>query len=192
MSQTHLRTASVLAAAGYGVGAVLELVRDQPSTFTSPVDYLIEAAFVVGLAATVVGARRPGARQRTVGSRIALGLAGAGNAAVLVAAAGTLVLGREVLDGVFFLGVLATIVGYLACAVLDLFRRLTPRLVGVVLLLGFMGSMVVSGVLGALLGQGGDGGTAGGLALAAVWVAVGRLLATPDSEVAEPLAAVRA
>ena len=191
MSQTHLRAASVLAAAGYGVGAVLELVRDQPSTFTNPVDYVIEAAFVVGLGATVavlVGLAR---RQRTVGSRIALGLAGAGNAVVLVAAAGTLVVGREVLDGLFFLGVLATIVGYLACAVLDLFRRLTPRLVGVVLLLGFVGSMVVSGILGALLGQTGDGGTAGGLALAAVWVAVGRLLATPDSEVAEPLLPVR-
>jgi len=71
MSQTHLRAASVLAAAGYGVGAVLELVRDQPSTFTNPVDYVIEAAFVVGLVATVavlVGLAR---RQRTVGSRIA-------------------------------------------------------------------------------------------------------------------------
>ena len=58
---------------------------------------------------------------------------------------------------------------------------------GVVLLLGFVGSMVVSGVLGALLGQGGDGGTAGGLALAAVWIAVGRLLAAPDAEVPEPV-----
>ena len=61
MSQTHLRTAAFLAAAGYGVGAVLELVHDQPTTFTSTIDYLIEAGFVVGLAAT----RRRPRRTRT-------------------------------------------------------------------------------------------------------------------------------
>ena len=96
------------------------------------------------------------------------------------------------LDGLFFVGVLATILGYLLSAVLDLLRRLSPRLVGVVLLLGFVGSMVVSGVLGALLGQGGDGGTAGGLALAAVWIAVARLLTAPYAEVPEPVVAARA
>ena len=115
------------------------------------------------------------------------------NSATLVAAGGTLVLGREVLDGVFVIGVLAIIVGYCAMSVLDLFRRLTPRLAGVVLVLGFVGSMVVSGVLGALLGHGGDcGGTAGGLALAAAWVAVARLLSASYAEVTEPAVAARA
>jgi len=192
MSYTHLRTAAFLAAAGYGVGAVLELVHDQPFIFTSPVDYLIEAGFVVGLAATVVVLAALVRGQRSVASRIALGLAALGNAATLVAAGGTLVLGREVLDGLFLVGVLATILGYLATAVLDLLRRVTPRLVGVVLLLGFVGSMVVSEVLGALLGHGGDGGTAGGLALAAVWIAVGRLMSAHQAEVAEPAVAARA
>ena len=183
MSHAQLRTAAFLAAAGYGAGAVLELVHDQPTRFTSILDYLIEAGFVVGLAATVVVLAALAGGQRTVASRITLGLAATGNAATLVAAGGTLVLGREVLDGLFFIGVLATILGYLASAVLDLVRRLTPRMVGVILLLGFVGSMVVSGVLGALLGHGGDGGTAGGLALAAVWIAVGRLVSAPYAEV---------
>ena len=186
MSHAHLRTAAFLAAAGYGIGAVLELVRDQPAVFTSPLDYLIEATFVVGLAATVavlVGLVRG---QRFPGSRIALGGAAAGTTTVLVAATGTLVLGKEVLDGLFFVGVLGIILGYLVLAALDAFRRLAPRFSGVVLLLGFVGSMVVSGVLGSLLGHGGDGGTAGGLALAASWVAVGRLLATPSAEAVEP------
>ena len=192
MSQTHLRTAAFLAAAGYGAGAVLELVHDQPSTFTGIIDYLIEAGFVVGLAATVLVLVGLARGQRSVASRVTLGLAALGNAATLVAAAGTLVLGREVLDGLFFAGVLATILGYLTSAVLDLLRRLTPRLVGVVLLLGFVGSMVVSGVLGALLGHGGDGGTAGGLALAAVWIAVARLVSAPYAEVTEPVMAAQA
>ena len=142
--------------------------------------------FVAGLAATVavlIGLVRG---QQSVAIRIALVVAGSGSTGLLVAATGTLALGREVLDGVFVIGVLAIIVGYLAMAVLDLFRRLSPRLSGVVLLLGFVGSMVVSGILGALLGHGGDGGTAGGLALAASWVAVGRLLVVPSVEVAEP------
>ena len=191
MSHAHLRTAAFLAAAGYGVGAVLELVHDQPSNFTSLVDYLIEATFVVGLAATVVVLAGLARGQRSVASRITLGLAALGNAATLVAAAGTLVLGREVLDGVFVVGVLGIILGYLASAVLDLLKRLSPRLAGVVLLLGFVGSMVVSGVLGALLGHGGDGGTAGGLALAATWIAVARLLSAPYAEVTEPAVAAR-
>lgn len=192
MSHAHLRTAAFLAAAGYGAGAVLELVHDQPTRFTSVVDYLIEAGFVVGLAGTVVVLVGLAGGQRSVASRITLGLAAFGNAATLVAAGGTLVLGREVLDGLFFVGVLATILGYLASAALDLMRRLTPRLVGVILLLGFVGSMVVSGVFGALLGQGGDGGTAGGLALAAVWIAVARLLTAPYADVPEPVQAARA
>ena len=192
MSHAHLRIAAFLAAAGYGVGAVLELVRDQPTVFTSPVDYLIEATFVIGLAATVVALAGLARGQRSVGSRLSLGLGALGHSATLVAAGGTLVLGREVLDGVFVIGVLAIIVGYLATAVLDLLRRLTPRLAGVVLVLGFMGSMVVSGVLGAMLGHGGDGGTAGGLALAAAWVAVARLLSASYVEVTEPAVAARA
>ena len=182
MFDAHLRPAALLAAVGYGAGAVLELVHDQPSTFSGVTDYLIEAGFVVGLAATVVVLVGLVRGQRSTGSRLTLGLAAAGNAATLVAAGGTLLLGREVLDGLFFAGVIATILGYLSSAVLDLLRRLTPRLVGVVLLLGFVGSMVVSGVLGALLGHGGDGGTAGGLALAAVWVGVARLLTSADVE----------
>ena len=192
MFHAHLRTTAFLAAAGYGAGAVLELVHDQPTTFTSILDYLIEAGFVVGLTATVVVLAALARGQRAPGSRVALALAALGNAATLVAAGGTLLLGREVLDGLFFAGVLATILGYVASAVLDLRRRLVPRLVGVILLLGFIGSMVVSGVLGSLLGQSGDGGTAGGLALAAVWVAVGRLVSAPYVEVSEPVEPVRA
>jgi hypothetical protein len=189
MSHAHLRTTSFLAAAAYGAGAVVELVRDQPATFTSPLDYLIEVAFVAGLAATVVVLVGLAREQRSTGSRIALGVAALGNAATLVAAAGTLVLGREVLGGVFVLGVLGTVLGYLAAAVLDLFRKLTPRLVGVALLLGFVGALVVSAVLGALLGHGGDSGTAGGLALAAAFVAVGRL--AQSAEVPAPAALAR-
>ena len=126
MFDAHLRTAAFLAAAGYGTGAVLELVHDQPATFTSTIDYLIEAGFVVGLTATVVVLAALVRGQRSFGSRFTLGLAATGNTATLVAAGGTLILGREVLDGLFFVGVLATILGYLASAVLDLLREGKP------------------------------------------------------------------
>src|SRR5689334_13073975 len=118
MFDAHLRPAALLAAVGYGAGAVLELVHDQPSTFAGVTDYLIEAGFVVGLAATVVVLVGLVRGQRSTGSRLTLGLAAAGNAATLVAAGGTLLLGREVLDSLFFAGVLATILGYLSSAVL--------------------------------------------------------------------------
>ena len=188
-SHAHLRPLAMIAAVSYGAGAALELVREQPTTFTSPLDYLIEAGFVGGLAATVavlVGLLR---RQRAAVARVALGVAAAGNTALLVAATGTLLLGREVLDGVFGLGLLGVVVGYLGLAVVDLLRRLTPRLTGIILMLGFAGSIVVSGLLAALLGHAGDNGTAGGFALAAAWVAVTRLLAAPSAEVTEPVAA---
>lgn len=190
-THTRLRTLSMIAAVSYGAGAALELVREQPTTFTSPLDYLIEAGFVGGLAATVavlVGLIR---RQRAAVAKVALGVAAAGNAALLVAATGTLVLGREVLSGVFGIGLLGIVAGYLGLAVVDLLRRLTPRLAGVILMLGFAGSIVVSGLLAALLGHGGDNGTAGGFALAAAWIAVGRLWVASPAGVTEPLAVAR-
>jgi len=99
-----------------------------------------------------------------------------------VAALATALDGREALDALFPLGFLAVVAGYVTLAVLDLRKRLLPPGAGLVLLIGFIGAVIVSGVVGALLDSGGDGGTGGGLVLAASWAALARLI----SESVEP------
>jgi hypothetical protein len=167
----------------YAVTGVLELAHDQPTVFADPIDYWIEGAFAGALALSVVVFAWL-ARAGTPGRARAAGwtLAAAGHAALLVAALATAIEGREALDAIFPLGFLAIVAGYVTLAVLDLRKRLLPARAGLVLLIGFIGAVIVSGVVGALLDSGGDGGTGGGLVLAASWAALARLI----SESREP------
>jgi hypothetical protein len=177
------RTLFALAAAVaglYAVTGVLQLIHDQPTVFADPIDYWIEAAFAGALALSVVllaSLARVGAssRARAAGWTLAAG----GHAALLVAALATAIDGREALDALFPLGFLAIVAGYVTLAVLDLRKRLLPSRAGLVLLIGFVGAVIVSGVVGALLDSGGDGGTGGGLVLAASWAALARLISEP-------------
>jgi hypothetical protein len=164
----------------YAVTGVLQLIHDQPTVFADPIDYWIEAAFAGALALSVVvlaSLARVGAssRARAAGWTLAAG----GHAALLVAALATAIDGREALDALFPLGFLAIVAGYVTLAVLDLRKRLLPSRAGLVLLIGFVGAVIVSGVVGALLDSGGDGGTGGGLVLAASWAALARLISEP-------------
>lgn len=172
------------AAAGlYAVTGVIEFAHDQPTVFTDPIDYWLEGTFADALALSVVLlaslARLSGA-DRAAG--VGWTLVAVGHAALFVAALATAIDGREALDGLFPLGFLAIVVGYLTLATLDLRKRLVPARAGLVLLIGFAAAVVVSGVVGALMDSGGDGGTGGGLVLAASWAALARLI----EESAEP------
>lgn len=169
------------AAAGlYAVTGVLEFTHDQPTIFADPIDYWIEGVFAGALALSVVVLASL-ARLAAPGHAGAVGwtLAAVGHAALLAAALATAIDGREALDGLFPLGFLAIVAGYLTLAVLDLRKRLQPARTGLVLLIGFVGAVIVSGVVGALLDSGGDGGTGGGLVLAASWAALARLVPEP-------------
>ena len=175
-----------LAAAVAGLHAltgVLEVTHDQPTVFADPIDYWIEGVFSAALALSVVvlaSLARAGASGRN--GAIGWTMAAGGHAALLLAALATAIDGREALDALFPLGFLAIVAGYVTLVVLDLRKRLLPSRAGLVLLIGFVGAVVVSGLAGALLDSGGDGGTGGGLALAASWAALARLI----SESAEP------
>lgn len=176
-----LAPATWVATAGYAVTGSLELLHDQRATFASPLDYLIEIAFAVGLAATAVAAYalwtvRPRTRSVAAGWLLAT----VGHLALFVSATATAVVGHDTLGPAFMLGLLATLVGYGTLFVADLRGQVRPARAGVVLLLGLVGSLVLGAVTAALLTDGG-GGT---LALAASWAAVARLLTT--TEPAEP------
>ena len=193
MSQSHLRTAAFLAAAGYGAGAVLELVHDQRSTFTEHHRLRDRGGFrrrarghglrprrnwrtesAVHRVADHTRARGPGQRShagrrwghsgpRSRGPRRALLRRGAGHH-------------PRIPDE----------------------RRPRPApsthppaggrgpAAGVRRLDGGQWSPGSTARPG-----GGDGGTAGGLALAAVWIAVARLVSAPYAEVTEPAVAAR-
>lgn len=166
-----------VATAAYAVTGALELLHDQGSTFTSPLDYLIELAFAVGLGATAVATGAlylAGPRARSV----AVGwlLASLGHAALFVSAATTAVVGHDALGPAFMLGLLGTLVGYGVLLVADLRGLVRPARAGVVLLVGLVGSVGLGVATAAMLTDGG-GGT---LALAASWAAVARLVAAGD------------
>ena len=170
--RTRLTQLALLAAGAYAVTGALELSHDQPTVFADPLDYVIEATFAAGLAASVVvllaiGKSGLSGRPGTVGWSVAA----AGNAALAVAALATAIEGREALDPLFPLGFLAIVVGYLMLAVVDARRRLVPPRAGLVLLIGFIATAVVDNLVT-------GGGT---LVLAATWAALGRLITTPDA-----------
>jgi hypothetical protein len=174
MFEKLLVPATWVATAGYAVTGALELLHDQRSTFASPLDYLIEIAFAIGLGATGVAAwalyvARPRARSVVVGWL----LASLGHLALFASATATALAGHDALGPAFMLGLLGTLVGYGMLLVADLRGQVRPARAGVVLLVGLVGSVVLGAATAAMLTDGG-GGT---LALAASWAAVARLLA---------------
>lgn len=177
MFEKLLVPATWVATAGYAVTGALELLHDQRATFASPLDYLIEIAFAVGLAATAsvtfaLYLTRPRTRAVAVGWLLAT----AGHLALFLSAVATSVAGHDALGPAFMLGLLGTLVGYGTLLVADLRGLLRPARAGVVLLVGLVGSVVLGAVTAAMLTDGG-GGT---LALAASWAAVTRLVAAPE------------
>jgi hypothetical protein len=184
MFEKLLVPATWVATAGYAVTGALELLHDQRATFASPLDYLIEIAFALGLGATAVATwafylTRPRTRSVAVGWLSA----SVGHLALFVSAAATAVAGHDALGPAFMLGLLGTLVGYGTLLVADLRGQVQPGRAGVVLLVGLVGSVVLGAATAAMLTDGG-GGT---LALAASWAAVARLVAGT-----EPVGRVRA
>ncbi|HYI17520.1 MAG TPA: hypothetical protein VD836_02370, partial [Solirubrobacteraceae bacterium] len=101
---TNRLTLPLLAAAGFAVTGVLELLHEQTQPFTSAADHAIEAAFLMGLAAAAAALRalHPGR---------AWAVAAAGQAALAVCAAATFARGADALGPLFLLGLLATTLG---------------------------------------------------------------------------------
>jgi hypothetical protein len=169
--RSTLSLLALAAAVLYGLSGAIELAHDQPTVFAAPIDYWLEACFVAALAASTgvlaaIGRAGLSGRAGATGWAVAT----AGTAALLVAAAATLVEGRERLDPLFGLGFLAIVVGYLTLAVIDLRGKLIPRRGGLVLLAGFVATAVIDNLVAG----------AGGLVLAATWAALSRLIAVPD------------
>lgn len=169
--RTLVRLALVVVGA-YAVTGALELAHDQPTVFSDPVDYVIEATFVVALLASVcvlIWLCRAGLSTRA--ATVGWAVAAAGHTALATAALTTALAGREALDPLFPLGVLAIIAGYLTLAASDLRNHLVPPRSGVVLLVGFVATVIVDNLVT-------GGGT---LVLAATWAALARLMSVPHT-----------
>lgn len=170
---TILVRLALVAGGAYALTGALELSHEQPTVFVDPLDYVIEAMFVLALlASTGVLLLLFGARLSTRPATIGWGLAAAGNATLATAALATAIAGREVLDPLFPLGFLTIVAGYLTLTTADLRNRLIPPRSGLVLLIGFVATAIVDNIV---IG----GGT---LVLAATWAAFSRLTSVPHSE----------
>jgi hypothetical protein len=168
----------VVAGVMYALTALLSLlVAPQERVFDSFSDYLIEVIFVVGLAGTLVAIT--GLHTLHSGRYGLPGAVGSlttfiGYGLLLVAAVVTTLLGREALDAVFPIGVLAILIGSVLLGTMILRTRLLPWWCGVLLIIGLPLSVPLDVITG--------GG--GGLALAVVWGLVGFVLwsRSPTSE----------
>ena len=157
------RRAALAAGTLFAVTAAVDIPYTQPEVFTSALDYGLEAAFALSLAAGSAALWMLSRRVTGRVARAAWAVAGSGSGLVAVSAAATFASGRNVLGPVFALGLLLLVVGYATLAVLDLRRRVTPRFAGVAL----AASMVAMIVLGEGYGV---------AAWAAGWFAVAALL----------------
>lgn len=169
----------ILAGVMYALTAVLSLVAPQERVFDSFSDYLIEVIFVLGLAGTLVAI--VGLHALHTGRYGLLGAVGSliafiGYALLLVAAAVTTLLGREALDAVFPIGVLAILVGSVLLGAMILRARVLPWWCGVLLIVGFPLSVLLDVITGG----------AGGLALAVIWGLVGYVLWSRSAASEEP------
>jgi hypothetical protein len=138
----------------------MAIPHDPPAVFSDPIDYIYESIFVVALAvsaATLVLLARAGAG-------VGAWLAAAGHAFLMIPAGATAIAGREMLDPVFPLGVLAILAGFVTLAVSDGRKRLVFPGLGLLLLFGWIASGVVDGLTGL-----------GGIVLAALWAGVAHI-----------------
>jgi hypothetical protein len=159
----------VLAGVMLALTAVLSLLAPQERVFDTFNDYLIEVIFVLGLAGTlvaIVGLHALHSRSYGVMGAVGSFIAFIGYALLLVAAAVTTLLGREALDAVFPMGVLAILVGSVLLGAMILRARVLPWWCGVLLIVGFPLSAPLNVITGG----------AGGLALAVAWGVVGYVL----------------
>jgi hypothetical protein len=163
-----------LAAAMYVGTGIGSLFAPQGPVFISFSDYLIEVMFVIALLGTLVAIASLHALQRERYGR--LGAAGflvafAGHALMLVAATATALAGREALEPLFPLGILAALVGLVLLWTATLRARMLPRWCGVLLI----AVLPLSAVLD--LATGG----AGSIVLGIVWALVGYALLSNSS-----------
>ena len=163
--RTTVSRIALAAAALYAVAGAIELAHDQPTVFAGPIDYWIEIAFGGALVASAVTlAWLRGSSPASRAAAVGWVLAAVGHVILLVAVTATAVQGREALDPVFPIGVLAIVAGYLTLAVVDLRKRLVPSRAGLVLLVGFVVTAVLDNTL----------------VLAAAWAALGRLISASE------------
>jgi hypothetical protein len=171
--------AGVAAGVLYLLSAIISLFAPQQRVFDSFSDYLIEVLFVVALAGTL--ATIVGLHALQSGRYGPLGVAGSaitfvGYALLFVAAAATTLAGREALDAVFPVGVLAILVGSILLGALTLRARLLPWWCGVLLIVGFPLTVPLDVAIRG----------AGGIALGIVWALVGYALMSARGTAAQP------
>jgi hypothetical protein len=168
------KLAGVAAGVLYVLSAIISLFAPQQRVFDSFSDYLIEILFVVALAGTLVTVVGLHALQSgRYGSLGAIGslIAFVGYALLFVAAAATTLAGREALDAVFPIGVLAILVGSVLLGAMTLRTRVLPWWCGVLLIVGFPLTIPLDVAISG----------AGGIALGVVWASVGFALPSHGS-----------
>lgn len=168
------RGLALLAGTLFALTAALDIPHDQPDVFASQHDYVLEAAFALSLAAaalTFISLARSATR---LPAQIGFAVAGTGAAILMVVASATHVQGRDALDVLFPVGLLAMLLGQVALAVADVRGAVRPRYGGLIL--------AASSIAMIVLGEG-----YGLIAWSAGWYGLAALMssARPPAKVAD-------
>ena len=180
---TRLAPLACVAAAGYAVTGAVELAHDQAPVFADTLDWVIEGAFAIAMAASfVVLVAIARATRRRPEPATGWALAAIGTAALGAPALASTIAGRHTFDPLFIdLGLLAIVIGYLMLALAHLRHRLPSPSAGLVLFAGFIPFMLIdTHATGNLLAG------CAWLIVAASWAWVAGLISSPQDAPRSP------
>ena len=168
---------AMLAGLAYGIQSIMGVIKPQAEIFSGTSDYVLEAVFIVALAATIFALTGlhsfAGDRYGRTGM-VGFWLTVMGTALTTISAVATLVAGQNSLGIAFLGGVLLSLIGYIVLGITTLRAKVLPTWAGLALIFGFPLSLFLSTF-------------GGGILLGLAWLSVGYFLLRQKSY-AEPKA----
>ena len=146
--------AGIVAGFSYLIQAIMGLIRPQTEVFSGISDYVLEAAFVIALAATIPGLMglHSFARDRYGKAGMAgFWLTILGTALMAISAVATLFAGQNSLGPAFLGGMLLAFLGYITLGIMTLRTKSLPLLGGLALILGFPLSVLLNTFSGGII-----------------------------------------
>ena len=154
ISIRHGSLSAMIAGLAYLAETSIGLVKPQTEVFSGTSDYVLEAAFVIALVATIfalLGLNSFAQEHQPRAWRIVIWLVVIGTGLTAISAIATLFAGRNSLGIAFLGGVLLSLLGYIVLGILALQAKVLPLWGGLALIFGFPLSVFLSSFGGGIL-----------------------------------------
>jgi len=158
--------AAILAGSAYLIESIMGVIKPQSEVFSGISDYVLEAVFIIALAATIfalMGLHAFAQGRYGKAGMIGFWLTSIGTALIMISAVVTLFAGQNSLGAAFLGGVLLDFIGYVILGITTLRSKILPLWVGLALIFGFPVSVILNSF-------------GGGVLLGLAWLIVGYFL----------------